>query len=265
MENLNINSEKTNISVDVSQRVKIEFTGGNHSEMVQSRAAVHTVMVPYSCFSKKLQTIHRSGGKITNISVPRFQLDLPKVNLAVELDEDTMPTLEEIPEPSSASILEVAISTPNPEKAIVETTAKSKKSKTSTKTSHGFSKKELSAQEKESVAIAEIVALPQPIVEAAPEIILSPVLEAASELVAKISPDQDHKNTAHIVETASEHVVDNTLENEPKEPIVNHFEEAVAVSKVEPKIESSTPSAKSKKPKTSSKSGSGFNKPKSDA
>lgn len=214
MRNLDIDFEKTNISVNVSQRVKIEFTGGNHSEMVQSRAAVHTVIVPYSSFSKKLQTIHRSGGKITNISVPRFQLDLPKVNLAVELDEDTMPTLEEIPEPSSASISEVAISIPKHEEAIAETA----------------------------------------------EIIPEPVLEIISEVSAKISADED---TKEIAETSTERVPDNILENELEASVVNDFEEAVSVSKVELKIESAIPLAKSKKSKTSSKSGSGFNKPKS--
>jgi hypothetical protein len=207
MKSLDIDSENTNISIDASQRIKIEFTGGSPSRTVQSRAAVYTVIVPYSSFSKKLQTIHRSGGKITNISIPYFQLDLPKVNLAVELNEDTMPTLTEIPETISASISEVAISTPKHEEAIAETA----------------------------------------------EIIPEPVLE----IILKISADEDAKE---IAETPTEHVPDNILENELEASVVNDFEEAVSVSKVEPKIESVIPLAKSKK---SSKSGSGFNKPKS--
>jgi hypothetical protein len=229
MKNLDIDSENTNISIDPGQRVKIEFTGGFPSEIVQSRAAVYTVIVPYSSFSKKLQTIHRSGGKITNISVPRFQLDLPKVNLAVELDEDTMPTLEEIPETIPTNISEIAISTPKHEEAIAET--------------------------------AEII--PEPVVEIMPEPISEITLEVVSELADKISADQEIQNIPHIVEISSEHVADNTVENELKAPVANNFEEAVPVPKVEPKIESATPLAKSKKSKTSSKSGSGFNKPKS--
>ena len=214
MKSLDIDSENTNISIDASQRVKIEFTGGSPSRTVQSRAAVYTVIVPYSSFSKKLQTIHRSGGKITNISIPHFQLDLPKVNLAVELNEVTMPTLTEIPETISASISEVTISTPKHEEAIAETA----------------------------------------------EIIPEPVLEIILEVSAKISADED---TKEIAETPTEHVADNILENELEASVVNDSEEAVPVSKVELKIESPTPLAKSKKSKTSSKSGSGFNKPKS--
>lgn len=309
MKNLDIDSENTNTSIDASQRIKIEFTGGSPSEMVQSRATVYTVIVPYSCFSKRLQAIHRSGGKITNISAPRFQLDLPKVDFAVELGEDTTPTLEEVSvveiehnplgvipditvesetqdtfgiiseampeikledvaepileiipqdilEEIPANISEVAISTPKHEKAIAETAAKSKKSKTSTKASHGFSKHESGTQEKEPVAIAE------PVVEIIPEPVVETIPEPVSELITEISTDQDTKNTT---QTSSEHVAENNLENELKALVVNDIEEAVPVSKVEPKIESSTPSVKSKKPKASSKSGSGFNKPKSDA
>ncbi|WP_055075326.1 phycobilisome linker polypeptide [Pseudanabaena sp. 'Roaring Creek'] len=75
MKSLDINSANPNLSVDEYQRVTIEFTGGNHSNRMARGAAGYKVTVPYSSLSQRLQAIHRSGGKIIKISIPRLQLN----------------------------------------------------------------------------------------------------------------------------------------------------------------------------------------------
>lgn len=60
-------------SIDGSQRVTIEFMGGHHAgKMLGKGKAVYTATVPYSSLSQRLQTIHRSGGKITNVFMDSF-------------------------------------------------------------------------------------------------------------------------------------------------------------------------------------------------
>lgn len=386
MKSIDINSANPNLSVDPSHRITIEFIGGNQANKMQSARC--TVTVPYSSLSKRLQSIQRFGGKITNISIQGLQPNLPTVepviafvedNKAVEatpaiaikqavttplethselivestaqsvtedpselvsesvpeikLEHVSEPILENIPtvilddapELNSENTSEAAVSTSKPEKVLSETTAKPKKSRASTKTGHGFSKKEPSTPRKEPVAIAEvvteqepvmeiisesistnqspvaepvkakksrtstktktktsnsiskknsspqgqepaiaeIVAAPEPVVEIVPEITVEPISETVVETAAKFSPEQD---TNHLPETSSEQISDIIL-NGLKEAVKNDVEASLPVTTVEPAIESSevaTPLSKSKKTKTSSKSGNGFNKPKSD-
>ena len=386
MKSIDINSAKPNLSVDPSHRITIEFTGGNQANKMQSARC--TVTVPYSSLSKRLQSIQRFGGKITNISIQGLQPNLPTVEPVIALVEDNRPTSEEPPaiaieqvdttplathpeltvestvqsvtEDTSEIVLEsipeiqlehvsepilenipsailddaleinsentseaAAVSTSRPEKVLTETTTKPKKSRASTKTGHGFSKKEPSTPRKEPVAIAEvvtepepvveiisepistnqnpvaetvkakksrtstktktsnsiskkesspqepepaiseIVTAPEPVVEIVPEITVEPISETVVETAAKFSPEQD---TNHFPETSSEQISDIIL-NGLKEAVNHDVEVSLLVTAVEPAIESSevaAPLSKSKKTKTSSKSGNGFNKPKSD-
>jgi hypothetical protein len=271
-----------------------------------------------------VESVTEDTSEIVSEAMPEIQLEHVSEPIL-----ENIPTVipEDAPEINSEMLSEAAVSTSKPEKVLSETTAKPKKSRTSTKAGHGFSKKEPSAPRKEPVAIAEvvtelepvveiisepistnqnpvaeptvkakkprtstktktsnsvskkesspqepepaiaeIVTAPEPVVEIVPEIILEPisepVVETVVETAAKLSPEQD---TSHLPETSSEHISDNILENGLNGTINNDVE--ATVSAVEPPIESSevaTPLSKSKKPKTSSKSGSGFNKPKSD-
>ncbi|MFM7601679.1 MAG: phycobilisome linker polypeptide [Pseudanabaena sp.] len=384
MKSIDFNSASSNLSVDSSHLITIKFAGGNQPNKQGTRC---TVTVPYSSLSRRLQSIQRFGGKIANISIQRFQPNLPTVEPVIALFEDnnsvveatpeiviiqvatepletsteltlgstvqsvtkdtseivseseseikledvSEPILENIPtviledalEINSEKTSEAALPISKPEKVISETTAKPKKSRTSSKTGHGFSKKELSTSGKEPVAIsevateqepvleiisesistnqnpaaepikakksrtptktktsnsiskkesipqgqepaiAEIVVAPEPIVEIVPEINVEPISETVVETATKSSPEQD---TNHLPETSSEQISDIIL-NGLKEAVKNDVEVSLPVTTVEPAIESSelaTPLSKSKKTKTSSKSGNGFNKPKSD-
>jgi hypothetical protein len=78
MKSLDINTASTNFGAYNSRRFLIEFTGGNFTERLQG-ATTHTVIVPYSSLSRKLQTIQRLGGKIINVSI-HPQLKVLKVN-----------------------------------------------------------------------------------------------------------------------------------------------------------------------------------------
>ena len=333
MKSLDINLASPNLDVDASQRVTIEFTGGNHFDRMQG---ANTVTVPYSSLSKRMQAIHRFGGKITNISIQRLQLDLPRVSSEVNSAQDQEHDLEEtpaiaptvVPEEISEVIPEIIVKdvsvdisnnipvqepvaiaevvlVPEPIvevipaivtepiseqvveklKPLAEAAVKPKKSRTSTK-AHGFSKKESSPQVQEPVAIAEIASTPEPIVEIipvpepvmeiTPEIVPAP--EPIVEIIPEISPeqvsdsatnnssDQDLKQIELTSDHVTEAVLDISLDPMLETSMENDFEVTEPVSNVEITIESSAPlpPSKSKKSKTSSKSGNGFNKPKSD-
>ena len=132
MKNLDINPSSANYSDERSRQVVIEFTGGIHSEMMQR--GTHTMKVPYSSFSKKLQTIHRLGGKIINVSIPCFQLDRAKIDSE---KVDFIPV-----EPISENIVEETIPIIKKVEPLESTVplSKQKKTKTSTKSNHGFNK-----------------------------------------------------------------------------------------------------------------------------
>jgi len=73
MKSLDIDSVNTGSDDYRNQPVKIEFMGGLQKGRAQG--AIQTVTVAYSSLSKKLQSIHRLGGKIINVSIPRFQTE----------------------------------------------------------------------------------------------------------------------------------------------------------------------------------------------
>ncbi len=185
-----------NLNIDfTNHQILIEFTCGQYSEMIRV-GTTHRVTVPYSCFSKRLQIIHRNGGKITNVSIPQLQLEMLDTNL-----EEIIP--------------------------IAETTQ------------------------------LQTTEATDPSVEISGEV--EHILEEVSEIVAtppETAPDQKFDPVVEIIETiVSEPIVEDVIEaDDVIEPIV------------EPPIESSAESVptstKSKKAKTSTKSGHGFNKPK---
>ncbi len=73
MKSLDIDSVNTGSDDYRSQPVKIEFTGGIQKGRTQG--TIQIVTVAYSSLSKKLQSIHRLGGKIINVSIHRFQAE----------------------------------------------------------------------------------------------------------------------------------------------------------------------------------------------
>jgi len=79
MKSLDINTASTNLGAYNSRQFLIEFTGGNFTERLQG-ATTHTVIVPYSSLSRKIQTIQRLGGKIINVSIRHKQPETFKGN-----------------------------------------------------------------------------------------------------------------------------------------------------------------------------------------
>jgi len=289
MKSLDIDSISTNSREYGSQRVIIEYTGGIHRQRLQQGTA-YKVTVPYGSFSQKLQTIHRFGGKIISVSIPYLQLDSPQVVSEVNLEQVSEPILaiaieqfvEVIPnnpleinvestvenvfeEPSEViceigsgkisqiipetllepipenveivSAVETPVASPKKKKSVSETTTKPKKPKTSTKSSQGFSKQEAIFQPKASVSEVS-----EPIIEAVVEIIAEPITETIVD---------------EITEVVAESIISSEISSKTdSELTVEQAIEAIA--------KSSLPETKSKKSKTTSKSGSGFNKPKDD-
>lgn len=289
MKSLDIDSISTNSREYGSQRVIIEYTGGIHRQRLQQGTA-YKVTVPYGSFSQKLQTIHRFGGKIISVSIPYLQLDSPQVVSEVNLEQVSEPILaiaieqsvEIIPnnpleinvestvenvfeEPSEViceigsgkisqiipeillepipenveivSAVETPVASPKKKKSVSETTAKPKKPKASTKPSQGFSKQEAIFQPKASVSEVS-----EPIIEAVVEIIAEPITETIVD---------------EITEVVAESIISSEISSKTdSELTVEQAIEAIA--------KSSLPETKSKKSKTTSKSGSGFNKPKDD-
>jgi hypothetical protein len=51
-----------------SRRVSIQVTGGSSDATM--RLGAYTLSVPYDCFSKTIQGIHRQGGVVTGVVMP---------------------------------------------------------------------------------------------------------------------------------------------------------------------------------------------------
>ncbi len=277
MKNLDINSANRDFGDYSSRRILIEFTGGNFTERLQG-STNHTVIVPYSSFSKRLQTIQRHGSKIINVSIyhhPEVFNDNPEhVSLEqidapiLEVDHEIQPqtsiqqpiaetleiavvevaeiTAEIFPKSTPETIAEIApevsevnpeniseappkVVTPKKKKAVSESTApaKPKKAKASPKASPEVNQQELNTKVQEP--IAEPITVSEPVLEPEPEI----VVETISAVVPEIS-----------LQPIAEEVLPDLPKTEVEEPIA--------------------PLAKAKSPRSSSKSGHGFNKPKSD-
>ena len=331
MKSLDIAFENIALDDCSSHQVKIEYTGGIQRGRLQGRT--HTVTVAYSSLSKKLQSIHRLGGKIVNVSISRFQVDLAEVDtqdsdvdheiacipeaiaeiaqthgqpielevavattetidqvghdgstspeMAVIITEDIVETIPEvIAEPeiiaeeleviaeepaiiaeseviaapeiiseiaseiidviaeNTAAVEELTVVAPKKSKSSSAIAAKPKKSRTSTKASHGFSKRDTKSQIQELQAIPDVI--------------------EASEQIEESKPEQSSETVAEIIEVIE------TSEPVVLEPVISEITaEEITASTPE---SSSTPKslAKSKKSKVANKSGHGFNKSKGD-
>lgn len=324
MKSLDIAFENIALDDCSSHQVKIEYTGGIQRGRLQGRT--HTVTVAYSSLSKKLQSIHRLGGKIVNVSISRFQVDLAEVDtqdsdvdheiacipeaiaeiaqthgqpielevavattetidqvghdgstspeMAVIITEDIVETIPEvIAEPeiiaeeleviaeseviaapeiiseiaseiidviaeNTAAVEELTVVAPEKSKSSSAIAAKPKKSRTSTKASHGFSKRDTKSQIQELQAIPDVI--------------------EASEQIEESKPEQSSETVAEIIEVIE------TSEPVVLEPVISEITaEEITASTPE---SSSTPKslAKSKKSKVANKSGHGFNKSKGD-
>ncbi|MFZ4558054.1 MAG: phycobilisome linker polypeptide, partial [Pseudanabaena sp.] len=76
-------------------KVRLEFTGGYQKGKSQGNNPCK-VTVPYSSFSKKLQTIQRLGGKIISVSILDGKLTYPQISSTV------VETKAIVPEPELA-------------------------------------------------------------------------------------------------------------------------------------------------------------------
>lgn len=77
------------MSDDSDRRVTIEIIGGGDQGRI--RVAKYTIKVPYSSLAQRMQSIHRSGGKITRITLSS--------SLTSILGKDAIATSEIIPAP----------------------------------------------------------------------------------------------------------------------------------------------------------------------
>ena len=190
MKNLTKNS-----SIDfINHQIIIEFTGGHYSEMIRG-GTTHRVIVPYSCLSKKLQAIHRIGGKITNVSIPQLQLEMLTTNFEeiTPIAQTTQTTAETVD-----SSVEISVAVENiPEE------------------------------------ISEIVTEAVP--EIMPDQVFNPVMETLAILLTEPVVTEPVLAVEDVIETIPESSVESA--------------------------NSATTLPKSKKSKTSTKSGHGFNKP----
>ena len=198
MKNLTKNS---NIDF-INHQILIEFTGGHYSEMIRV-GTTHRVTVPYSCLSKKLQTIHRNGGKITNMSISQLQLEM----LATNFEEIVL--IAQTAQLQTTQVIAPSVEVPVEIENILE-------------------------------EVSEIVATPLP--EIVPEIVSDQKFDPVIEITIET-----------LVTPVIEHIVEDFIEAEEV------IEQTIVSS-----AKSATTSPKSRKTKTSTKSGHGFNKPKDD-
>jgi len=162
--------------------------------------------------------------------------------------------LEPIPENVEiVSAVETPVASPKKKKSVSETTTKPKKPKTSTKSSQGFSKQEAIFQPKASVSEVS-----EPILETVVVVITEPVAKLVAEPVAEtIVEPMKETIVDEITEVVAESIISSEISSKTdSELTVDQTIEAIA--------KSSLPETKSKKSKATSKSGSGFNKPKDD-
>ncbi len=126
MKNLDIDTDGTDFSANRSCRVMIEFAGGCLTEKIKTGATHHRVIVPYSSFSKKLQTIHQLGGKIINISLLNSAIDAVKVaptkveGKEVDFERVVAVIPEEIP---AIALVETLMQTDAPDTDVPDTDA----------------------------------------------------------------------------------------------------------------------------------------------
>lgn len=257
MKSLGIDTYSTNFSAYRHCRVMIEFAGGNYHENRRSGSA-HKVIVPYTSFSKKLQSIHRVGGKITNISILHFHLDeanatdkevLARISEDIEISAEQ--SVELLVVAADVSIAEDSqeISVENPiEESVVDPLE-------ITIEAVSLDVAEVIVEVKsEQIAdyIADTIACDSKTLDS--DSITETFEDGDLEAIAEIIADEELESIVEILpETIAEEIL----------PVLEVVEANIANTSSEesvlstPTIESST---KSKKTKPSGKSGHGFNK-----
>ena len=266
MKSLDINTASPSLSAYNSSYFLIEFIGGNFTERLQG-STTHTVVVPYSSLSRKLQTIQRLGCKIINVSIRHNQPEVFQVNLEAHHETSSNKSVEqsitqtqeskvmEVAEIASATFPEVTlplivetahkevsvlnseniseapqVAAPKKTKATSESTTSSKKTKASTKASQGISKQDSNPKVQEPIVITETTTVSEQVLVSKPEI----AVEIISEIIPDASPN-----------SISEEILSILPQTEAQEAI--------------------SPLVKAKAPRNLSKSGHGFNKSKSEA
>lgn len=278
MKSLDINTASTNLGAYNSRRFLIEFTGGNFTERLKG-TKTHTVIVPYSSLSRKLQTIQRLGGKIINVSI-HPQLEVLKVN-----PENT--ASEQINEPILA-VHHQLLPKESVEQPIAET-LKSEAMEVDEITSGAFPEvtlqpivetahKEVSEPNSETVSAAPQVVTPKKkkaVSESTPSSKKAKATTKASQGISNPKSNSQVQEPIAIAETIT--VSEQVLEPEP-EIVVETISAIIPEADVKPTPEEVLPtlpkneaqepitsSVKAKAPRNLSKSGHGFNKSKSDA
>lgn len=223
MKSLDIDSVNTTLADYRNHQVKIEFTGGIQKGKIQGKT--QTVTVGYDSFAKKLQTIHRRGGKILHVSVLRFQDDISRVAATDRIDRPISGVSLNIP--AIAELIE------HPEKAI-EVSGLSTLAEVRVEDCVEIFPEEPLEIPRETIADPEAI-IEEPIeIIAEPEAITAPVLEEIAE---------------------PEVVIDEPIE------IITTFPEAKVEIVVTPtKSKSDALISKPKKSRTSKKKNHGFNK-----
>jgi hypothetical protein len=239
MKNLDIDSRNIALDDYIGRQVKIEYTGGIHKGRVQGRT--HTVTVAYTSLSKKLQAIHRLGGKIINVSIPKLQVNLAEVDIKnIDIDDEIALIPEGISEivPTHGQPLELEVA--------VEIIAQ--------------------VDQDDSISPEEAVIITEGIIESVPEIInqesskitdqiesvdLTIITENVSEKLEVISKSE--VIAAQVLEIAPQKVV-TIPEN------ITVLEEVTIVTPEKSKSSQAiTPKSKSRKSSTSTKTKQGFN------
>jgi hypothetical protein len=227
MNSLDIDSASTNSGAYRSHQIIIKFTGGSHKGMMRG-GTTHTVTVPYNCLSKKLQSIHRLGGKITDVTISNLQLDVSFDVL--KIDSLIQPLIE--PLKVSEEILTIAA----PIIDLIDLP--------------------LESVDEAIVDEASVEHNPESIPENNPEPIVEPLTEKTQPLVIEEKIEEKIENVIEDVEDVIEEI------ETPVEIVVeSDVEINIATA---PEIECAAPLPTSKKSKSSAKSGQGFNKPKND-
>ena len=188
-----------------------------------------------------------------------------------------------IPNIISESILasELPAVSSKKKRTVSETIAKPKKTRASTKSSHGFNKPESNTQLLERLVSESVIASHQVAdtsFEDAVETNIGTSLDRKLELKAEIMPEIDLKEISvnpqnTVIETVEEAILEliteSSIENLPDTVLEviteNSFDANVLAAPSTEPIEPTASLPKSRKPKSSIKSGSGFNKPKDDS
>ncbi len=284
MKSLDINTASPSLSAYNSSYFLIEFIGGNFTGRLQG-STTHTVVVPYSSLSRKLQTIQRLGSKIINVSIRHNQPEVFKVNPENTAPENATPEtisefiLEAHHETSSNKSVEQSITQTQESKVVEVAEIASATFPEVTlplivETAH----KEVSVLNSENISEAPQVAAPKKTKATSESTTSSKKTKASTKASQGISKqDSNPKVQEPIVITDTNTVSEQVLVSKPEIAVEiisaiipdaspnSISEEILSILPQTEAQEAIAPMVKAKAPRNLSKSGHGFNKSKSEA